>query len=411
MLDIQFIRDNPEKVKESTKNKNYDPKIVDEVLALDKKRRDLLQQIESLRAERNQLTKPHFAKGFVRGKEIKLELKKLEPQLKQIEIELKKLIVQIPNPAAKDVKTGKNETENEVVRKWGKIRKFEFAVKDHAELGEKLGLIDIGRAAKVSGSRFAYLTGDGVRLEMALVNLALETLTKKGFIPVVPPVLIKTEMMRAMGYMEHGGNEQMYIFDKDNQVLVGTSEQAIGPLHSGEVFKAEDLPRRYLGWSTCFRREAGTYGKDTRGILRVHQFDKVEMFSFTKPEDSDKEHEFLLKIEEELLRALEVPYQVVKMCSGDLGAPAARKYDLEAWLPGQNRYRELTSTSSCTDFQARRLNIKFKDKDKLQYVHTLNGTGFAIGRTLIAIMENYQTKDGHVEIPKVLQKYIGKKQI
>lgn len=407
MLDIQFIRDNPDKVKESTKNKNYDPKIVDDVLVLDKKRRGLLQKIESLRAKRNQLTKEDIKKG----QEIKKQLKELEPQLKQIETELKEFMVQVPNPAAKDVKTGKNETENEVVRKWGKIKKLEFAVKDHVELGEKLGMIDIGRAAKVSGSRFTYLKGDGVRLEFALVNLALETLTKKGFIPVVPPVLIKTEMMQAMGYMEHGGNEQMYIFDKDNQVLVGTSEQAIGPMHSGEVFKAEDLPRRYMGWSTCFRREAGTYGKDTRGILRVHQFDKVEMFSFTKPEDSDKEHEFLLKIEEELLQALEIPYQVVKMCSGDLGAPAARKYDLEAWIPSQNQYRELTSTSSCTDFQARRLNIKFKDKDKLQYVHTLNGTGFAIGRTLIAILENYQTKDGYVIIPKVLEKYMGKKQI
>jgi len=407
MLDIQFIRDNPDKVKQSTENKNYDPKIVDEVLALDKKRRELLQKIEALRAERNQLTRM----DLVKDKKIKNKLKEFEPALKEIEKKLKELMYQLPNPAAKDVKAGKNEAENEVVRKWGKIRKFEFAVKDHAELGEKLGMIDIGRAAKVSGSRFAYLKGDGVRLEMALVNLALETLTKKGFIPVVPPVLIKTEMMQAMGYLEHGGDEQMYIFDKDNQVLVGTSEQAIGPLHSGEVFKAEDLPRRYMGWSTCFRREAGTYGKDTRGILRVHQFDKVEMFSFTKPEDSDKEHEFLLKTEEELLQALEIPYQVVKMCSGDLGAPAARKYDLEAWLPGQNQYRELTSTSSCTDFQARRLNIKFKDKDKRQYVHTLNGTGFAIGRTLIAIMENYQTKDGHIEIPKVLQKYIGKKQI
>ena len=407
MLDIQFIRDNPDKVKKSTENKNYDPKIVDEVLALDKKRRELLQKIEALRAERNQLTRM----DLVKGKKIKNKLKEFEPALKEIEKKLKELMYQLPNPAAKDVKAGKNEAENEVVRKWGKIRKFEFAVKDHAELGEKLGMIDIGRAAKVSGSRFAYLKGDGVRLEMALVNLALETLTKKGFIPVVPPVLIKTEMMQAMGYLEHGGDEQMYIFDKDNQVLVGTSEQAIGPLHSGEVFKAEDLPRRYMGWSTCFRREAGTYGKDTRGILRVHQFDKVEMFSFTKPEDSDKEHEFLLKTEEELLQALEIPYQVVKMCSGDLGAPASRKYDLEAWLPGQNQYRELTSTSSCTDFQARRLNIKFKDKDKRQYVHTLNGTGFAIGRTLIAIMENYQTKDGHIEIPKVLQKYIGKKQI
>jgi len=404
MLDIQLIRDNPEQVKKAVKNKGFDPKPVDEVLAGDKKRRELLQKIEALRAERNQLTRT----DLVKGKKIKVELKKLEPELKEVEVKLNEAMLQIPNPPAKDVKAGKDERDNEVIKKWGKIPKFDFPVKDHLELGEKLGTIDVVRAGKVSGSRFGYLRGDAVRLELALVNFAIETLSKKGFIPVIPPVLIKTEMMRAMGYLEHGGNEQMYIFDKDNQILVGTSEQSIGPMHAGEVLAAKDLPLRYAGFSTCFRREAGAYGKDTQGIIRVHQFDKVEMFSFCKPEESDKEHEFLLAIEEELLQALNLPYQVVKMCSGDLGAPAARKYDLEAWLPGQNKYRELTSTSTCTDFQARRLNIRYKNKDKLAFVHTLNGTAFAIGRTLVAIMENYQQKDGTIKVPEVLQKYVAK---
>lgn len=402
MLDINFIRENPEAIKKAAKDKGIDPKPVDQVLALDKTRRELLQKIEVLRAERNQLTQ----KDIVHGKKIKLELKKLEPELKEVEAKLNQAILLIPNPAAPDVKTGKDERDNEVVRKWGQVPRFDFPVKDHLELGEKLGTIDVVRAGKVSGSRFGYLKGDAVRLELALVNFAMATLTKKGFTPVIPPVLIKTEMMRAMGYLEHGGSEQMYVFEKDKQVLVGTSEQSIGPMHAGEVLAAKDLPLRYAGFSTCFRREAGAYGKDTRGILRVHQFDKVEMFSFCKPEESDKEHEFLLSIEEELLQALKIPYQVVKMCSGDLGAPATRKYDLEAWLPGQNKYRELTSTSTCTDFQARRLNIRYKDKDKLAFVHTLNGTAFAIGRTLVAIMENYQQKDGSIKIPEVLKKYV-----
>jgi len=216
-------------------------------------------------------------------------------------------------------------------------------------------------------------------------------------------------MIGSMGYLEHGGEEDMYVFEKDGLVLTGTSEQAIGPMHANETLK--DLPLRYVGFSSCFRRESGSYGKDTRGVLRVHQFDKVEMFSFTKPEDSDKEHEYLLSLEEKLFAALEIPYQVVKMCSGDLGAPAARKYDLEAWMPGQGEYREVTSTSTTTDFQARRLNIKYQSGGKTEYVHTLNGTAFAIGRTIIAIMENYQQEDGSVEIPEVLRKWVGKDKI
>ncbi|MDP1710023.1 MAG: serine--tRNA ligase, partial [bacterium] len=244
----------------------------------------------------------------------------------------------------------------------------------------------------------------------ALINFAFETLAKEDFTPVIPPVFIKTDSMRKMGYMEHGGDEQMYVFDKDDMVLVGTSEQSIGPMHMNEIIDVSK-PVRYAGFSSCFRREAGSYGKDTRGILRVHQFDKVEMFSFTKPEDSEKEHEFLLNLEEKFLQELGIPYQVVKMCSGDLGVPAARKYDLEAWIPSENKYRELTSTSTCTDFQARRLNIKYRDGGKSGYVHTLNGTAFAMGRTIIAILENFQNEDGSVTIPKVLQKWMGKKKI
>ncbi|MBU2051756.1 serine--tRNA ligase [Patescibacteria group bacterium] len=404
MLDINFIRENPDQVKQATKNKGYDPKVVDEVLTADKTRREQLQKIEALRAERNQLTQ----KDIVKGKKIKAELKKLEPKLKETELKLKTVLLLLPNLPTADVKAGKDESANQVVRKWGTISKFDFPVKDHLELGKNLDMIDVNRAAKVAGSRFGYLKGEAVMLELALVNLAMRTLIKQGFTPVIPPVLIKTEMMQAMGYLEHGGSEQMYIFDKDNQVLVGTAEQSIGPMHADEILPANKLPLRYAGFSTCFRREAGTYGQDTRGIFRVHQFDKVEMFSFTKPEESDKEHEFLLELEEKLLQTLKIPYQVVKMCSGDLGVPVARKYDLEAWIPSQNKYRELTSTSSCTDFQARRLNIRYKDKDNTSFVHTLNGTALAIGRTLIAIMENYQQADGTIKIPEALKPYVAK---
>ncbi len=406
MLDIAYIRENTQKVKDGVAAKQLDPKIVDEVLKLDEKRRKLIVEAEELRAKRNKAAE---GKNIEEGKKVKEELKKVEPDLAKTEDDFEKALSEIPNLPAEDVKEGKDERENESIKKWGEPKKFDFKAKDHLELGESLGIIDVERASKVSGSRFAYLKGDAVLLEFALVQYALETLVKEGFLPVVPPVFIKKEMMGGMGYLEHGGEEDMYVFDKDGLVLIGTSEQAIGPMHADEVL--HDLPLRYVGFSSCFRRESGSYGKDTKGILRVHQFDKVEMFSFTKPEDSDKEHEYLLSLEEKLFQALGIPYQVVKMCSGDLGAPAARKYDLEAWMPGQGEYREATSTSTTTDFQARRLNIKYQSEGKTEYVHTLNGTAFAIGRTIIAIMENYQQKDGSIEIPEVLRKWMGKDKI
>jgi seryl-tRNA synthetase len=416
MIDINLLRKNPDFYKKATAAKQVDPKVVDVVLELDDKRRELIAKVEGLRKRRNELAhsqgksrgKPSSAKAS-KGREIKDLLKKLEPELKLIEIEYKKALFDIPNPPAKDVKTGKSDKENEVLRKEGKIKKFDFKPKDYLTLAESLDIIDVARASKVSGSRFGYLKADAARLELALVQFAMETLAKEGFVPVIPPVLIKKEMMGGMGYLEHGGEEDMYVFDKDGLVLVGTSEQSVGPMHSGEILPVKDLPRRYMGFSSCFRREAGSYGKDTKGIIRVHQFDKVEMFSFCEPEKSDKEHEFLLSLEEKLFGLLEIPYQVVKMCSGDLGAPASRKYDLEAWMPGQGTYREVTSTSNTNDFQARRLNIKYAKEGKVDYLHMLNGTAFAIGRTIVAIIENYQLADGSIAIPKVLQKWMGKK--
>jgi seryl-tRNA synthetase len=350
---------------------------------------------------------------ILKMRELDQNADRFDAEFKEVDSEFQGLMSLIPNPPAPDVKEGKDESENEIIRKWGEPLKFSFEPKDHLALGQTLDIVDVERGAKVSGARFGYLKGQAALLEFALARFALDELVRHGFVPVVPPVLIKQEAMAGMGYLEHGGEENMYLLKEDGLVLVGTSEQSIGPMHQDEIIEKQSLPLRYAGFSSCFRREAGSYGKDTRGILRVHQFDKVEMFSFCSPEESDKEHEFLLKIEEGFFQALKIPYQVVKMCSGDLGAPAARKYDLEAWLPGQQKYREVTSTSTCTDFQARRLNIKYRDPQtgKNEFVHMLNGTAFAIGRTLIAILENFQQKDGSIKIPEVLQKYTGFKEI
>lgn len=409
MLDINFIRENPEKVKEGVKKKQYGPSLVDKVLELDKRRRDLLQKTEELRAERNKVSKEKTEEAKEKGRVIKEQLRKLEPDLDSATSEYNQVLQEIPNLPLEDVPEGKDETGNQIIRKWGEPTKFNFQPKEHLELGEALGIIDVERAAKVSGARFAYLKGDGVLLEFALIKYALDALTKEGFVPVISPVLIKEESMSGMGYLEHGGKEDMYILEKEGLVLVGTSEQAIGPMHKDEIL--ENLPLRYVGFSSCFRKEAGSYGKDTRGILRVHQFDKVEMFSFTTPENGDKEHEYFVSLEERLFQSLGVPYQVVKMCTGDLGHPAARKYDIEAWMPGQGKYREVTSTSTTTDYQARRLNIKYRGGAETKYVHMLNGTAFAIGRTIIAILENFQQEDGSVIIPEVLRPYIGKDKI
>jgi len=407
MLDIKFIRQNPEKVKDGIAKKQAVVD-VDKILSLDEEKRQLILKIESLRAEQKELGRDQIEKA----QEIKSQVKELEPQLENITDQLNVLLRQIPNLPLDSVLAGKDGSENVVIREEGKKPEFDFDPKDYLELAEKLNIIDVKSAAKSSGSRFGYLKGEAALLEFALVHLAFEILTKEGFIPVVPPVMLKPEMMEGMGYTERGKDE-IYFLEKDNLYLVGTSEQSIGAMHQGDIFTEEELPKRYAGFSTCFRREAGAYGKDTKGILRVHQFDKIEMFSFCHPEKSKDEHQLLLKMEEKLMQALELPYRVIDICSGDLGDPAAAKYDIEAWMPGQGEYRETHSTSNCTDYQARRLNIKYKDKQsqKQEFVHTLNGTAFAIGRMLIAIIENYQKKDGSIEVPKVLQKYLGLKVI
>ncbi|HPJ80202.1 MAG TPA: serine--tRNA ligase [Candidatus Portnoybacteria bacterium] len=405
MIDIKLLRENPEKVKNACKNKQV--KIdIDQVIELDRKRRELIQEIEKLRAEQKKLGKDQIEQA----KGLKNKIKELEPELEKAELNFNILFSQVPNIPLDDVPVGKDALENKVLREVGKKPNFNFKPKDYLEIAEKLDIIDIKRAGKVSGSRFGYIKGELAMLEFGLIQLALDITKKQGFIPIIPPVMIKPEMMKAMGYVERGGDE-IYYFDKDDLCLTGTSEQSIGPMYADEVFEEKDLPKRYVAFSTCFRREAGSYGKDTKGILRVHQFDKVEMFIFSKPKDSQREHELILSIEEKLMKELKIPYRVVGICTGDLGDSAAKRYDIEAWMPGQDEYRETHSTSNCTDFQARRLNIKYKSKNqishvKTEYVHTLNGTAFAIGRTLIAIIENYQQKDGSIKVPKILRKYI-----
>ncbi len=415
MLDIKFIRENPEKVKQGAKDKGVEVDM-DKLLELDKKRREILAQTEQIKAEQNKIS----GKGaptqetIEMAKALKEKVQAGESQLKQIEEEFNKLMYQIPNVPFDDVPVGKDDSGNKV-KEFGKIKekpKFDFKPKEHWEIGEQLDIIDTERAAKVAGTRFYYLKRQGALLEFALINFAFAKLVKKGFIPVIPPVMIKKEMAWAMGYLQQTDDEEAYHLEKDDLYLTATSEQSLGAMHAGETFDEKDSPLRYVGFSTCFRREAGSYGKDTKGILRVHQFDKIEMFIFCKPEDAKKEHELLLSMEKELMDNLGLHYQVIDICTGDLGAPAAKKYDIEAWMPGQDRYRETHSTSNCTDFQARRLNVRYKDKQgKLNFVHTLNGTALALGRTILATLENYQQKDGSVKVPKALQKYTGFKVI
>ena len=406
MLDINYIRQNPQKIKQGCENKQVKVDI-DKLLDLDKKRRELLQQVEVLRRERKSIRE-----ASEKAKQMKEKIKSLEQDLKEVKQDFDDLMLKIPNPPLDDVPIGKDEQSNKVIKQNGKIPKFSFKPKDHLEIGERLNLIDVERAAKVVGARFSYLKNELVLLEFALINFVFNVLKKKGFIPIIPPVMIKPEMASGMGFVEQTNNEEAYHLPKDNLYLIGTSEQTIGAMHANEVFEENDLPRRYVGFSTCFRREAGSYGKDTKGILRVHQFDKVEMFSFCKPEESIREHKMLLAIEEELMQALKLPYQVVHLCTGGTGKPSVSTFDIETWMPGQNKYRETHSTSNCTDFQARRLKIRYRDKyNKSNLVHTLNGTAFAIGRILIAILENYQKKDNSIEVPKVLRKYLNFKTI
>jgi len=419
MLDIKFVRQNPDKVKQGCQKKQAKVDI-DRLLEVDKERRELLQKIEESNAQKStgtariQKAETEAEKNAVISKMRTLDKASDEwnKEYKILEEEFNDLMLQIPNLPQGNVPVGKDETENVVLRKVGKIPKFSFKSKDYLEIGESSDIIDIKRAAKISGTRFSFLKKEAVLIEFALINLALENLIKEKFIPIIPPIMLKEQMARGTGYFESADRKEAYFIPEDNFYLAGTSEQPLIAMHSDEILDEIDLPRRYVGFSTCFRRESGSYGKDTKGILRVHQFDKVEMISLCSPEDSKKEHQFLLQMEEKLMKSLKIPYRVIQICTGDLGMPAAAKYDIEAWLPSENRYRETHSASNCTDFQARRLNIRYRDKfGKLNFVHTLNGTAFAIGRILIAIIENYQQKDGSIKVPQGLQKYLKLKEI
>lgn len=482
MLDIKFIRENPEKVKEVCKTKQVKCE-VERILALSdelKKYEAIQQQINTIKNKGSKrigaIHDPRVKEKAIRDttSEVGRYLVEekvgidgehdIQTRIQELGAEINKLQYEIPNIPLEGVPAG-GESENRILREEGEIPSFTFEPKDHLDIGEAMDIIDVKRARDTSGTKFAYLKGDAVLLEFALVQLAMQAAIEEGFVPIIPPVLLKQGVTEGLGYWQSGKHEDYYlVFDPrcwncnheiarekgeifcrecDNDAggkgkkvkqeiteegrmvchkckeeirdfalyLVGTAEHALVPMHSNELLKEEELPKRYVGFSSAFRREVGTYGKDTRGILRVHQFDKVELVSFVHPEKSQQEHNLLLSIEEKLWKKLKIPYRVVQLAAGDTSLPSASTIDIEAWMPGQKRYREVSSASNTTDFQARRLNIRYKGKEGLDFVYILNATGFAIGRTLIAIMENYQQKDGSVKIPKVLQKYVGKSEI
>jgi seryl-tRNA synthetase len=412
VLDIKLIREDPEPFRQALARRGLAER-VDELLAADERRRELTQRVEALRAEQNRASK---AIGRASGDEkqaliaevakVSAELKELEPELAEAETALTLLLASTPNlphPSAPDGFTDEDAVE---VRRLGDPPHFDFEPKDHAELGAALGVLDVERGARTSGSRFVYLLGDLVFVQFALMRNAMDVLVEKGFTPSIPPVLVREETMFASAFLPTD-EVNIYRTDADQLYLVGTSEVSLAALHMEEILDEGSLPLRYAGYSTCFRREAGSYGKDLGGMFRVHQFDKVEMFSFATPESSWDEHEFLVSIEEEIIGGLGIPYRIVNIAAGDLGGAAAKKYDLEAWLPGQGRYRELTSCSNYTDYGARRAQTRVRRPDgSVETLHTLNGTATAIGRTLIAILENNQQADGSVVIPERLWQFL-----
>ncbi len=414
MLDINLIRTNPEKVKKGISAKNGNPKLVDDFLALDENWRELVEKTDDLRAKQKKLSEE---RKIDEAKELKNKIQSLEDDLKQVEIKREEILMQLPNLPLDDVPVGKDESENVVLREVGKKPKFDFQPKDHLELGKFLDLIDFETAAKVSGSNFFYLKNQAALLEFALINYAFDILTKEGFIPLITPDLAREKFYKGTGYMPQGPEAQTYEIKDTDLGLIATAEIALAGIHSDEILNEKDLPKKYAGFSHCFRLEAGSYGKYSKGLYRIHQFLKVEMYVYCLPEQSEKMHQHLLSLEEKIFQGLGIPYRVVEMCTGDLGAQAAKKYDLEAWMPGRGDWGEITSTSNTTDYQARRLNIRYKPLKpkisnlKLDYVHTLNGTAIATSRAIIAILENYQQKDGSVLVPKALQKYLNFKKI
>ena len=413
MIDLKVLRDTPDVVRHSQKVRGEDVAVVGQLLDADVKSRAAISEFETLRAEQNALSKSvGAAKGdeknalLENAKELANRVKAADSKRSDLEAKAREYLLQISNLIDLDAPVG-GEEDFKVIEEIGKPRDFKgegFEPKDHVELGKLLKAIDTERGAKVAGSRSYYLTGPGAMLEFALVNYAISSAVKAGFTPVIPPVLVNPAAMEGTGFLGQAA-ENVYHLEEDDVYLVGTSEVPLAAYHMDEI--VENLPIRYAGYSSCFRREAGTYGKDTRGIIRVHQFDKVEMFSFIKPEDAKAEHLRLLEWEKDFLKAMEVPFRVIDVASGDLGSSAIRKFDCEAWIPTQGAYREVTSTSNCTEFQARRLNIRYRDESGTKPVATLNGTLVAVPRMIVAILENHQNQDGSVNVPKALRPFLG----
>lgn len=415
MIDIKLLRENPDVVRASQRARGEDPGLIDEILAGDERRRATIAEFEALRAEQKTMGRS-VAKSrgeekqalLARTKEVAARVKELDAAKDEAQVELDALLRRVGNVIVDGVPTG-GEDDYVVLEEVGTPRDFAaegFEPKDHLELGEALGAIDMERGTKVGGSRFYFLTGPGARLELGLLQMGLQLAVERGFVPMITPTLVRRDVMAGAGFID-AHEEEVYQLPADDLFLTGTSEVALAGYHADEILDLSDGPRRYAGWSTCYRREAGSYGKDTRGIIRVHQFNKLEMFVYCDPEQAQAEHERLLGFEKEMLARIEVPYRVIDTAAGDLGGPAARKFDCEAWVPTQGRHRELTSTSNCTTYQARRLNTRFRDAEgRTQVAATLNGT-LATTRWLVAILENHQQADGSVVVPEALRPFVG----
>jgi seryl-tRNA synthetase len=412
MIDLKLLRDDPERVRKAYSRRGG-VEGLENVVKLDSRYLELLKEVESLRAEQNAASKAigqaspdDRPTAITKAKELSDRLKDLDPELEAASAALQDATAYLPNLPDESVPDGRTEDDNVVEREVGERPGFDFEPQEHVALGERLGIFESERAAKTSGSRFVYLTGPGVILELALVRFAIDFLGERGFKPVIPPVLVREHAMFGTGFLPTEEHE-FYKSERDDLYLVGTSEVPLAAMHSDEVLASDRLPLRYAGYSPCFRREAGSYGKDTKGLVRVHQFDKVEQFSFAHPDESWDEFAAIRANQERILQDLEIPYRVLVMCAGDLGASAAKKVDNEAWLPGAQRYMEVTSATNATDYQARRLGIRFKADGGNRLVHTLNGTACAVGRTLVALLENHQRADGSVRIPDALRSYTG----
>ena len=416
MLDPKLIKDKPEIIKNMLRSRALEFDL-EGLVESDKKRRELIIKTDELRKKKNQIavtisekkkTGQDISSILIEMKNISNELTKLESEQNEIEKKYLKLASSIPNLIHESVPVGEDDSANKEIKKWGNIPKFDFKVKDHIDISEDLDLVDLERAAKVAGARFYYLKNDLVRLNQALINFGLDFLAEKGYSIIQPPYMINRESMEGAVIAEDF-EEVIYKIQDEDLYMIGTSEHAMAAMHSKEIIEGKEIPKKYAGISPCFRKEAGAHGRDQKGIFRVHQFDKIEQFVFSKPEDSWKEHEKLLSVAEEFYQKLEIPYRVMLLSTGDTGKISAKTYDIEAWMAGQNAYREVVSCSNCLEYQARRLKIRFRDKtnEDTQYIHTLNSTLIATTRVLVAIMENFQTNDGHFRIPQVLQRYMG----